>query len=64
MSQSDYVFTSFGQKRRAYRDGEPCNHPGCLRHLSRPCDGCGRIGGRYMNEKPAESLVPHKESKP
>ena len=28
-------------------DGVPCTHPGCLRHLSHPCEGCGRIGGRY-----------------
>jgi hypothetical protein len=28
------------------RDGEPCSHPGCLNHLSHPCEGCGRIG-RY-----------------
>ena len=27
------------------RDGEPCSHPGCLQHVSHPCDGCGRIGG-------------------
>lgn len=27
-------------------DGQPCGHPGCLSHLSHPCEGCGRIGGR------------------
>jgi hypothetical protein len=27
-------------------DGEPCDHPGCLSHVSHPCEGCGRIGGR------------------
>ena len=27
-------------------DGEPCHHPGCLRHVSHPCEGCGRIAGR------------------
>jgi len=32
-------------RRRLLRDGEPCNHTGCLSHLSHPCDGCGRIGG-------------------
>jgi hypothetical protein len=26
-------------------DGEPCGHPGCLSHISHPCEGCGRIGG-------------------
>jgi hypothetical protein len=28
------------------RDGEPCKHTGCLQHLTHPCEGCGRIGGR------------------
>jgi hypothetical protein len=30
-------------------DGVPCKHPGCLSHLSHPCEGCGRIGGRSSN---------------
>lgn len=29
-----------------YLDGEPCSHPGCLHHVSHPCEGCGRIAGR------------------
>lgn len=33
-------------QRRALRDGEPCDHTGCLNHISHPCDGCGRVGGR------------------
>lgn len=28
-----------------FKDGEPCNHKGCLNHISHPCEGCGRIGG-------------------
>lgn len=28
------------------KDDEPCNHPGCLHHITHPCEGCGRIGGR------------------
>ena len=28
------------------KDGEPCSHPGCLNHITHPCEGCGRIGGR------------------
>ena len=28
-----------------HEDGEPCSHRGCLRHISHPCEGCGRIGG-------------------
>ena len=27
-------------------DGEPCGHPGCLSHITHPCEGCGRIAGR------------------
>jgi hypothetical protein len=26
-------------------DGEPCGYPGCLSHISHPCESCGRIGG-------------------
>ena len=33
-------------ENQAFRDGEPCSHPGCLSHVSHPCEGCGRIGGR------------------
>ena len=29
-----------------YNDGQPCEHNGCLNHISHPCEGCGRIGGR------------------
>lgn len=28
-----------------YKNGEPCSHPGCLNHLTHPCEVCGRIGG-------------------
>lgn len=28
------------------RDGVPCRHPGCPHHVTHPCDGCGRVGGR------------------
>lgn len=31
-----------------YKDGKPCNHAGCLSHRTHPCEGCGRIGGRYF----------------
>lgn len=26
---------------------KPCAHPGCLSHVTHPCEGCGRIGGFY-----------------
>lgn len=29
-------------------NGVSCNHPGCLNHLSHPCEVCGRIGGKYQ----------------
>lgn len=30
------------------RDGEPCSHPGCLNHVSHPCEGCGRVAGKCV----------------
>jgi len=33
------------RKTQTFRDGEPCGHPGCLSHVSHPCENCGRIGG-------------------
>lgn len=35
------------------KDGEPCDHPGCLNHVTHPCEGCGRTAGRGQpwNEK-------------
>ncbi len=41
----------FHQDNKILRDGEPCGHPGCLKHISHPCEGCGRIGGRKVGEK-------------
>lgn len=32
-----------------YEDDEPCGHPGCLKHISHPCEGCGRVGGVTRN---------------
>lgn len=28
------------------QEGEPCHHPGCLSHVTHPCEGCGRVAGR------------------
>ena len=36
-------------------DGKPCDHPGCLSHLTHPCEGCGRIGG--MMAPPTEEVT-------
>lgn len=30
-------------KKLSFR--EPCSHPGCMSHVSHPCEGCGRIVG-------------------
>lgn len=27
------------------KDGKPCDHKGCLNHVSHPCEYCGRIAG-------------------
>jgi len=37
-----------------YQDGEPCDHKGCLHHLTHPCEGCGRLGGISGNWAQAE----------
>lgn len=29
------------------RPDEPCDHPGCLSHVTHPCEGCGRTAGRF-----------------
>ena len=28
-------------------DGVACEHPGCLSHFTHPCEGCGRVGGKF-----------------
>lgn len=34
--------------KRELRNGVPCGlHSGCLNHMTHPCEGCGRINGRY-----------------
>lgn len=27
-------------------EGEPCIHPGCLQHISHPCEVCHRVAGK------------------
>ena len=34
----------------AVKDGEPCNHKGCLNHVTHPCDGCGRRGAGLIKQ--------------
>ena len=35
-----------------YPENIPCPHPGCLSHISHPCEYCGRIAGKgdYKNK--------------
>ena len=46
-----------------YRDGEPCKHTGCLAHRTHPCEGCGRIGGKYINNISDEEIWKNGEAK-
>jgi hypothetical protein len=36
-------------------DGEPCPHLGCLSHITHPCEGCGRVGGRRRDAELEEA---------
>lgn len=31
---------------KTWPDGVACGHPGCLNHLTHPCEKCGRISGQ------------------
>lgn len=46
---------------KQYRDGEPCAHRGCLSHFTHPCEGCGRIAGRYPEAPAATRTEPDGE---
>lgn len=35
---------------RILKDGDPCGHPGCLNHVTHPCEGCGRTAGRKIEK--------------
>ena len=53
--------------RVKYYDGQPCDHKGCLHHISHPCEGCGRIGGKgvvYYDELDNMIFILSKEDKP
>lgn len=39
--------------------GQPCNHPGCLSHISHPCESCGRIAGRFPLRLKIELFAPY-----
>lgn len=35
-----------------YKEEEPCSHPGCLSHITHPCEGCGRVAGKGIISLP------------
>jgi ribosomal protein S14 len=41
------ALTTAGNFHEAYPlpDGVACSHPGCLKHITHPCEVCGRVGG-------------------
>lgn len=41
----------FPAANRELKDGEPCEHSGCLNHISHPCEKCGRINGKELKIK-------------
>ena len=57
---SPYGLNHVAQARRKLERGEPCRHPGCLSHVSHPCEGCGRVGGTITLE---EALAIEAENK-
>ena len=47
LSRTGYALMHVGFPKypQGLADGYPCNHPGCLSHISHPCEGCGRTAG-------------------
>jgi hypothetical protein len=52
--------SDFTVKCKAFPNGIPCDHPGCLNHIH-PCEVCGRINGRNVGFNIIEE---EKENKP
>jgi hypothetical protein len=50
-----------GKDGAIWKDGIPCKHPGCLSHITHPCEGCGRIGGRYPEKTQKARVIHSKE---
>jgi hypothetical protein len=42
---------------KVLRSGGPCNHVGCLSHISHPCEECGRVGGRITINVSEQELI-------
>jgi hypothetical protein len=48
--ENEVICAACGWKGKAYmmdtilfKNRQPCVHPGCLHHVTHPCEGCGRI---------------------
>lgn len=42
--------------KEVIKDGQPCNHNGCLNHIKYPCEGCGRYAGKGSISLPKKLL--------
>lgn len=40
-----------------YKDGEPCDHSGCLNHVLHPYEGCNRIAGSVTIYENYENVI-------
>lgn len=50
----DDIISKLEERRKwleSLPDGVPCDHRGCLSHISHPCEGCGRVGGRRLTKR-------------
>lgn len=36
--------------RKQISNGKSCGHPGCLNHVTHPCEFCGRIAGQRQDD--------------
>jgi hypothetical protein len=53
--------------RIKYDNGQPCEHKGCLNHITHPCEGCGRIGGQgivYEEETQLDKFLERQDDQP
>ena len=39
------------RREKPLEPGVPCEHKGCLNHMTHPCEWCGRIGGSFYKTK-------------
>lgn len=44
-------------EQKSYKDGESCGHPGCLSHVSHPCEGCGRQRGTDFQDRAYRAFI-------